>query len=87
LAVNAEGLSPDAWLRVELVDVREQALPGYAGEKAAVVDQSGVNTHVRWPSGATVAYPGGPFRIRVNFEGPQRDRARLYALYLDAPGE
>ena len=29
LAVNAEGLSSDAWLRVELVDKRKRPIPGY----------------------------------------------------------
>ena len=87
LVVNAAGLSPDAWLRVELVDGSERPLPGYAGESAAVVNESGVSTRVCWPRGQTVGCPDQPFRVRVSFEGPQRDQVRLYAVYLGAPTE
>jgi hypothetical protein len=84
MAVNAAGLSPDAGLRVELLDESGQPLPGYAGENAAVLHESGVDTQVRWPTGAAVARPGEPFRIRVEFGGRQCGQAQLYALYVTA---
>lgn len=82
LLVNAEGLSADARLRIELVDEREQPLPLYAGENAAVVQQPGVQLPVAWPRGETIPRTDHRFRIRVTFEGPRRNQIRFYALYL-----
>ncbi len=82
LVVNAEGLSPDASLRIELVDDLERPLPAYAGENAAIVRDSGVRSGVRWPRGGGVGPLERPFRVRVSFEGPRRDQIRLYAMYV-----
>jgi hypothetical protein len=84
LAVNAEGLSSDAWLRVELVDDRERPIPRYFGRNAAKISQSGVEARIQWPEGKLIRGIEGRCRIRVSFEGPQRDQLRLYALYLTA---
>ena len=84
LVLNADGLSPDASLRVELLDELERPLPGYSGPNAAVVTEPGVRVRVRWPSGNVAEHHGRPFRLRVSFEGAKRDRIRLYALYLCA---
>jgi len=82
LVINADGISPDARVRVELVDDQEQPLPAYAGKNAAVVTEPGVRMQVRWPRSDSVQPGDHPFRVRVNFEGPKRDQIRLYALYL-----
>jgi hypothetical protein len=83
LAVNAEGLSAEVSLRVELLDELERPLPAYAGENAAVVHEGGVRKPVYWPRGGGVPLLDRPLRIRIRFEGARRDQARLYAIYLD----
>jgi len=82
LVLNADGLSPDASLRIELVNELEQPLPAYAGENAAVVAEPGVQVQVRWPRGDVAVSLDHAVRLRVHFEGPQRDQIQLYALYL-----
>lgn len=74
--VNAEGLGPDAGLKVELLSANETPLPGYA----STVRQSGFQTPVRWEK------DGGDLpervRVRVTFEGRRNTDIRFSALYL-----
>jgi hypothetical protein len=76
--LNAEGLGPEAALRVELLDDQERPLPGYAGAQAAVVRTSGFQTPVRWPGDAALP---GRVRVRIVFEGERRGDIRLSAIY------
>jgi len=76
--LNAEGLGPEAALRVELLDDQERPLPGYAGAQAAVVRTSGFQTPVVWPGNADLP---GRVRLRVVFEGERRADIRLSAIY------
>lgn len=84
LRVNADGLSPDTWLSIELLDARERPLPGYSGEDAARVDVPGLRQPVVWTKGDTMIGARGRFKVRVTFAGPRRGASRLYALYLGA---
>ncbi|MEX0724873.1 MAG: hypothetical protein WEB58_09310 [Planctomycetaceae bacterium] len=84
LIVNADGLSPEATLRVELLDEFEQPLAAFAGKNAAVVKESGVQLLIRWPNGDTADLAGQTIRVRVYFEGPQRGGIRFYAMYFNA---
>jgi hypothetical protein len=43
-----------------------------------------VEVPVTWAERDTIRGLEGRFRLRVTFEGPQRDQIRLYALYLGA---
>ena len=76
--LNAEGLGPQAALRVELLDDQERPLPGYAGEEAAVVRTSGFQTPVHWPGKADLP---GRVCVRIVFEGERRADIRLSAIY------
>lgn len=76
--LNAEGLGPEAALRVELLDEQERPLAGYAGSEAAVVRTSGFQTPVRWPGAAGLP---GRVRVRIVFEGARRGDIRLSAIY------
>lgn len=84
VVVNADRLSPNATLRVEILDEREVPLPALAGENSASVETSGVQVPVRWPRGQIADIAGRNVRARVHFEGPQRDNIRFYAMYLNA---
>ncbi|NUQ64521.1 MAG: hypothetical protein HUU20_18810 [Pirellulales bacterium] len=83
LSVNADGISGEARLKIELLDPLESPIPQYSGENAAVVTASGVLTPVRWPNEAA-DLPDRNVRVRIRFEGSHADRARLYALYIRA---
>ena len=78
--VNAEGLGPESWLEVELVDAAERPLPGSGGPVR--LGRSGLRVPVALPGGGPSPVPSGPFRIRLRFTGPERNAIRLYALYV-----
>ncbi|NLX96773.1 MAG: hypothetical protein GXY83_11400 [Rhodopirellula sp.] len=82
LFVNVEGVSDARPLRVELLDAREQPLPGYSGENAAKVTTCGTHVAVAWPTGASGAVDaGGPFFIRAVL--PKDGDVRVYAVYVE----
>jgi len=82
ISVNADGLSPDAFLRVELLDYAERPLPGFSGDRAAIIRQSGLRVPVAWGRGPTANPPAGPFKIKVTIDGALRGSANVYALYV-----
>jgi len=82
LWLNAEGLSADGRLRVELLDESERPIPGYSGEDSVPVEQSGVRVHVLWKNQSRVGGFEKPFKIKVSFEGSERDNVKFYALYI-----
>ena len=82
LWINADGLSADARLRVELLDALERPLPGYSGGEAAIVEQSALRTPISWGGEERIADLGTAFKINVTFEGRRRQDIRVYALYL-----
>ncbi|MFN0197535.1 MAG: hypothetical protein ACKVT0_12390 [Planctomycetaceae bacterium] len=84
LTVNADGLSPDATLRIELLDEFERPLAAFAEKNAVVVTESGVQIPVRWSTGDTADLSGQTIRVRIHFEGPQREGIQFYALYFNA---
>ena len=83
LAVNAEGLGPDSPLRVELLDEAERPLPGYSGDRAAIVERSGLRVPVSWAGRDGIDVASHAFKIRAHFEGAERNAIRLYAFYLN----
>lgn len=84
VTVNADGLSPEAWLQVELVDEFERPIPGWGREGGGRIASPGVNVPVAWGGREQVGDIEGRLRIRVSFEGPRRGQIRLYALYIEA---
>jgi hypothetical protein len=82
LMLNAEGLAPNARLRVELLDDREAPLPGYSGESTIPVQESGLDRQVSWKEHERISDVQSPFKIKVSFEGEQSRAVRFYAAYL-----
>ncbi|MBT3272752.1 MAG: hypothetical protein HN368_06335 [Spirochaetales bacterium] len=80
LFLNASGLSKDSRLTVELLDGKERGVPGYSGEHAISVTQSGLQVPVR-SDGRMINFRE-PFKIRICFEGSRSTSAKLYAIYL-----
>jgi len=82
LYLNAEGLGPQAGLRIELLDEKEKQLTGYSGEAAAVVRTGGFQTPVTWDDKVDLESLPEKFRVRVTFEGKKKTDIRFSALYL-----
>jgi hypothetical protein len=73
--INADGLSEDAALRIELLDHLERPIPGYETR----VTQSGFQMPIQW--GKPGRFPDR-VRLHVIFEGPKRADIRLSAIYV-----
>ena len=73
--VNADGLSENSALRIRLLDHLERPIPGCE----ARVTQSGFQTPVEWKKPDKL-----PERVRLHvvFEGDNRSKIRLSAIYL-----
>ena len=80
--VNADGLSDEAFLRIELLDHLERPVPGCSGDSAAVVSKSGFQTPIEWKNISTNS--GLPERVclHVIFEGKKNKSIRLSAIYI-----
>jgi len=80
--VNADGLSRDARLKIELMTQRAEFIPEYSGDRAAVVTTSGFQSPVAW--GGVDRLDDLPERIRckVTFEGKKKTDIRFSALYI-----
>jgi hypothetical protein len=79
LLVNADGLTPEAPLTVELLDTADRPIPGFSGADAAKLTASGTQLEVAWPkqqSNRMVA--DKPFAVKVSF--PATGETRVYTL-------
>jgi hypothetical protein len=74
--VNAEGLGPEAILKIELLDDQEHPIKGYSAD----LQQSGFQTLIEW-SNAAMPLPK-QIRIRVTFMGKRNADIRFSALYI-----
>ena len=80
--VNADGLGPDAMLKIELLDHRLQPLENYSGTQAAVVRTSGFQTPIVWNGKAALTDLPDRIRLRVTFAGAKKFDLRFSALYV-----
>jgi len=80
--VNAEGLSNEGYLALELLDERFQPLSGFSGPHCAVLSKPGLRQPVHWRGKAQLKGFDKPIRIRVDWEGRSRQDVRLYAVYV-----
>jgi hypothetical protein len=82
--LNADGLGALAALKIELLGADEQPLPGYSGEDAAVIRQSGFRTPITWRGKTETRGLPARIRLRVTFEGPRKTEIRFSALYISS---
>jgi hypothetical protein len=80
--VNADGLSAEASLKVELLDNSLNPIAGYAGDSAAIVTQSGFQTPVVWQGKTSVDGLPDRIRLRVTYLGKDMEKIRFSALYI-----
>lgn len=80
--LNADGLCADAALKIHLMDASLRPLPGYSGQAAAVVRQSGFHTPISWNGQMAVVGLPDRIRLKVSFDGDQKTKIRFSALYV-----
>lgn len=80
--VNADGLGPEAMLKIELLDAQERPLPGYSGADAAIVSRSGYQVPIEWRGQTSIVGLPDHVRVRVIFEGAKNTEIRFSALYV-----
>ena len=83
LSLNADGLSENAFLRIELIDKYGELVRNYSGESAAVVKTSGLKTKVVWPGGELIKCANASYRVRVTFAGADAAKIKFYVGYLE----
>jgi hypothetical protein len=83
LSLNAEGLSREAFLRVELIDKMGKPIEGYSGPDAALVRDSGLNVKVSWSGRPKIECSNTTIRLRLKLSGPQAQQIKFYAAYLE----
>jgi hypothetical protein len=82
--LNADGLGPEAALKIELLDDKEKPLPGHSGKDAALIRHSGFQTPIVWNGRNEIRDLPERIRIRVTFEGRRNTDIRFSALYVKA---
>ena len=75
LHMNVDGITPDAPLAMELLDHRDQPVPGFT----ATLTTNGTRQKIAWPNGATPP-ANGRFAIRVKY--PANSSAQVFAIYI-----
>lgn len=85
--LNADGLSNEAWLRIELLNAREQPLAGFSGEHAAMIQENGFHTKIEFPSASRSSELPDSIRLRVYFEGEQSHQIQFSALYVTSSSD
>jgi len=85
--VNADRLSDNNYLRVELLDKGFNRIKGFSGEDCVLVRESGLRQAIRWKGQDQLPAFDTPVRVRVNYEGLRLEDSRVYAVYVNANGE
>ena len=84
--VNAQGVSPQNGLTVELLDERMRPLPGFGRADCLPVVEEGLRTPVAWKEKRTLEGIDSPVRVRINWEGERPGDVFLYAAYVANDG-
>jgi hypothetical protein len=81
--INAEGLSPNSPLLVEVLNAQNRPLSGYTSEDCVPVTEAGLRQIVRWKHQQALTIPSGEMiKIRVILAGSGESEQRVWALYL-----
>ena len=82
--INADGLSAQSNLKVELLDEQFNPLLGYSAADCILLSESGLRQPVVWHGRQTLEKLDHPFRLKVSWVGPRPEDAHLYAAYVAA---
>ena len=75
--INADGLSDQATLKVELLDHKTVPLPDYSGDNAAIVATSGFQAPVAWNQQRLIGGLPNRIRCKVTFAGQHKTKHPL----------
>ncbi len=84
LVLNAEGISHDTPIKVELLDEHDRPLSAFSGADASMVTMPGTRQVVAWAHSAGLP-TGQAFAIKATL--PDNEAARLYALVVREEAE
>ena len=79
--INADGLSENAELRIEILDHTLKPIPALSGDNAAMVRQSGFQTPVLWNGQDRIRDLPERVRLKVTFVGTRKTDIRFSAIY------
>ena len=80
--VNADGLSRDSIVKVEILDKQFRPLPGYSSDDCVPIIEGGLRQPVSWQGKKTLDQYDHPIRVKVLLEGERLEDAILYAAYV-----
>ena len=83
ISVNADGISEDALLSLELLDEQCRPIDGLSGSAAAAIHEPGLRQTAIWNGSNTLDLAGKTIRIKVTWQGKRPDDTHLYALYVN----
>jgi hypothetical protein len=81
--INADGLSEDSQLKVEILDEQFRPIPGYSGPDCVALEKSGLRQAVAWRGTRLLENLNRPIRVRVTWAGAAPQAAKLYAIYIE----
>ena len=84
--INAQGVSPQNRLTVELLDERMQPLPGYGRADCLPVAEEGCGRRSPWKGARSLEGIDSPVRVRINWECERSGDVFLYAAYVANDG-
>ena len=80
--INADGLSAQSSLKVEILDEQFSPLPDYSGNDCMRLTESGLRQPVAWRGKQALKGLERPFRVKVSWTGTRPEDANLYAAYV-----
>ena len=80
--VNADGLSENSYLKVEICDEQFRKLPGYSGDDCISLTESGFRQPVVWRGKENLDEINQPIRVRISYGGLRPEDIRVYAVYV-----
>ena len=83
ISVNADGISEDSYLSVELLDEQFRPLDGLSGVNAATIREPGLRQPAIWSGSKSGDLAGQKIRVKVTWKGKHCEDTYLYALYVN----
>ena len=80
--VNADGLSHQSSVKVEILDEQFRPMPGYSGDSCVPITEGGLRQPVSWEGKEALEKYDHPIRVKVLLDGERLEDAHLYAAYV-----
>ncbi len=83
IAVNADGISSDSFLSVEVLDEQCRPIERLSGDAAATIHEPGLRQTAVWTRGEAIDLADQTIRVKVTWLGKRPEDTHLYALYVN----